>query len=235
MLKSLPADLVPVPANPDDFPLLDRAKLEEITAELLSLGFMQLCDYSMSSDSVKGATSFARDMLHDGHDCFVEINQYFPPGKAWPMSAHFKSFFGDAPRRVIFEAHSHAPLPSPGAPSEQIVPDVDFWHYTTHNQRPYLLGRLWRHPRLIGRRLCGVAPSELFRRHLAEREKVAARVELPLARDLSIEHYFMWSHWMLGVYRQQLQRTNFYFALPRAFFDRRDEWWGELGYIEPSS
>ncbi len=232
ILKSLPADAVPVPVSPDNFPLLDRAKLDEITTELQSLGFVFLCDYSVNNDLVKTSTAFARVMLHDEQHCIVEINQFFPLGKAWPASVHFQSFFGDGPQRMTFEARKPAPLPMPGAPQEKL-PDAEFWRYVTHNQRPFFLSRLWRHPRFIGRRMRGASPSKLLRTHLSDREKIAARLELPLARDLSIEHYFTWCHWIRGVYRQQLRGTNFYLAVPRAFFDRRDEWWGELGQSGP--
>ena len=231
ILKAFPADAVPLPVSPDDFPLLDRAQLQTLTAKLQELGFVALCDYSTNSSGAS-ASFFARVMLHDEQHCIVEINQPFPQGKAWPMSVQFQSFFGDGPQRTTFE---RSPLPSPGAPLEKPLPDTNFWRYTTHNQRPYFLARLWRHPRFIGRRMRGGAPSELWLMHLADREKIAARLDLPLARNLSIEHYFTWCHWIGGVYRGRLQRTNFYLALPRAFFDGGDQWWGELGRIEPDS
>lgn len=234
LIKALPADAMPVPVSPDDFPLLDRAKLESFGAELQELGFVALCDFSMSSEALKNATAFARVMLHDEQGCIVEINQYFPQGKAWPMSVAFQSFFGEGPRRMAFEAPNPAPVPMPGAPVEETLPDAEFWQYVTHNQRAYFQSRLWRNPRFLGRRMRGAAPSELWLQHLSDREKIAARLKLPFVRDLSIEHYFLWCRWMRGVYRRQFRRTNFYLAVLRACFDRRDAWWGELGEIELS-
>ena len=228
MIRSLPDDMMPVVVQPADFPQLDRAAVEKYTDELRALGFTSLCDYGVHSPTVELTKVFARAMVHDEHGCIAEINQYFASARPLPVSVTVQSFFGDEPPRLTLPAVPNAPLPAPGASQTQTLDEGDFWIYTTHNHPPHTLWKLLRRARMMGRRMPGANAQELLRQHLTDRAKIAALLRVPPSRDLTIEHYFAWGHYLRQMHRQQLQYTNFYMALPRAYFDDRNEWWGEL-------
>jgi len=78
-------EFIPVDAN--EFPQLDINSLQRYTDALESVGFVQLIDFTIVSES----RCFVRLFVHPQHCCWVEVNQMFLLGKLRPVVANIIS------------------------------------------------------------------------------------------------------------------------------------------------
>jgi hypothetical protein len=229
LVAAMAGDVVPVRARLDDYPQFDRAQMEEKTRELEALGFSQLGDFSLQGKSVKNVSIFARLLVNADGDCFAEVHQQ-AVAKLLPVTVTLFSFFGEGPPVGAVAPHPiGAPLPSP---SSDESPPVEGWSYATINVKSSVILRMLRHPRGLSRRMLGATPEQLLRQHLADREKIAARLQLPITQGLNFQRYFNWSVLLRRLYRYQLRRMNSYVAFFRALFANRNEWWGALKQLD---
>jgi hypothetical protein len=81
LLANLPTDATFPNALPEQFPALDRARLDSLTRELENLGFAPVIDFTMISGMAMQIPAFARLFIKPEAGCFAEINQVFPPRK----------------------------------------------------------------------------------------------------------------------------------------------------------
>jgi hypothetical protein len=161
MLGGLPETLEFGQAYPDQFPHLDRARLQEWTEALQELGFRWVSDFRPSNMPEGAPAAMARLFIHDEERCYAEVGQVFPlRALPPPLQCSIFSVVGTAPDNA--------------------------WRLATNTVPPdgaaYLLRRPWsfwtRHP--------DMAPGDLFRTHLARRAGLQQRYggePLPVSSD----------------------------------------------------
>lgn len=234
LLKTLSDDMAIAVAKVDDFPLLDRARLQTLDTELNALGFSPVQDYTLHHPTTKIVPVFARAYLHTDSTCYAEVGQYFSVAKPQPMTLVFISYFGEGPpHQSPFEGVSRAaPLPAPGASEtdglEWQSATHAIWSYATTDAPHRTFLRVLRRPRSLSRRM-QAGPRAMYEQHLADRAKIEARLQLPVAGELTFQRYFNWAIRARRAYRWQARHQNIYLALLRAFFNKSDTWWGDLG------
>ena len=81
LLANLPEQASFPNAIPEQFPALDKARLEQMTRALEDLGFKRLLDYTMVSSMRTPMAAFARLTANESAGCFAEINQVFPANR----------------------------------------------------------------------------------------------------------------------------------------------------------
>ena len=232
LLKAFSDELTIVTTKIEAFPQRDVAALETISQELKELGFEPVQDFTWHNPAIKMVPNFVRFWLHESGSCYAESSQYFT-NTAVLITLRFFSFFGDGPPHQSLLPTLRAPLPVPGAPDsgewEKQAATHSIWTYSTTNAPPRTMIRVLRHPHYLSRYMEKTNARQMYEQHLADREKIAAHLQLPIAGELTFQRYFNWAILAHRAYRWQLRHQNIHLALLRAFFNKNETWWGELG------
>ena len=203
------------PASPGEFPLLDRAKMDELTRLWEELGFVSHGEFRGFGKT----PPFFRLLAHPTEGALVEISQIFLLKRAFPVASGAFSYWGEAAPalsladEIIAAQTAAAPLSSPDSrsPAREIEvkeTDLSVWSYGTHTRAPNGFARLLSHPRVLGTRLPPeTAPAEVWRVHLERRTILSARIPAPrLEHDLIAvlqSHAVVYS----AITRARLRRT----------------------------
>lgn len=148
------------PALPEQFPKLDRARLDAWSAELERLGFERLLDTSPVADTPRQAPSFCRIYAHRRHGSFGLLMQSFPAlGERVDLRCMLNGYLDDG------------------------------WSVGASNGRPLAASHLVRRPRAIGFSRPGEPVEALFARFLRFREQVCRDLGVGRQADTSLEAY----------------------------------------------
>jgi hypothetical protein len=180
---------------------LDAKKLEEYTAAFEALGFRQVTDYTVVTDTGGGGRGFARLLFHPEKHCFAEVNQAFrSSGDAIPMRCSLLSLLEDG------------------------------WSVATGDRQPTKEYYLIRRPRAVWRSLPGRDPQALFKGHLEFRDRVASELRVQVEQDGRAQAYFQRESAATRERKQRVGRRNaVMMALELWLFDRypKSEWLGD--------
>jgi len=93
LLANLPEQASFPNAVPEQFPALDKSRLEQMTRAVEDLGFKRLLDYTMVSSMRTSTAGFARLTANESAGCFAEINQVFSAKKTLELAVSFITRF----------------------------------------------------------------------------------------------------------------------------------------------
>lgn len=130
-------------AMPEQFPMLDRKSFERIAAELESLSFEKVRDFSLVGQGGARIPSFCRLYIQPQERLYVELAQIFPPGS----------------------------MPKPILCSIQTFYDQD-WSLGVANSQPQAASVFIRNPHSIGRYMPGKSPHDLLLSHREWRDQM---------------------------------------------------------------
>lgn len=148
------------PAIPEQFPSLDRPRLETYSRDLEGLGFEKLLDTAPVGDTPTQPPTFCRIYAHRRHGCFGVIMQSFP------------AIGGPIELRCLLNGHLE-----------------DGWSVGVANGQPLAASAFVRRPRAIGASLPAAPPAELLARFLRFRDQVCGDLGLRPIADTSLETY----------------------------------------------
>ena len=95
-IQSVPAGLEFNPTQPENFPQLNQTQLDQYTAEITSLGFAQISDYSVTAELGKLSPIFFRLFQNSEQRCHAMISQSFPEkGSPNPLRCMVTSFLAE--------------------------------------------------------------------------------------------------------------------------------------------
>lgn len=177
------------PATPSQFPKLDTAELERYTSEFASLGFVQLADISLVSNSSKAIPNFGRIFVHTRHHCFAEVSQIFPRWKP-PMAL-----------RCSIQSCLQ-----------------DGWTVSFSNRKPLAASSLLRWKKAIGVSMPNVRPYELLQGFLQMREQVCQDLGVSVVKDDTIDAYFAKLQRNAADAREAVQQKNFATGIPEFYY-----------------
>lgn len=146
--------------EPACFPNLDLAKLARLTEEIEALGFRPAADYSVDFPG-NVCDTFARLFINDEHKCYLELQQLFTKGQ----------------------------LPYPLCYS--VFTELEQgWMISSVTARPDATSYIMRLPKTV--RLCRADSSlaELVRAHLSACERIAPRLGVKAASEVSAQQVF---------------------------------------------
>jgi len=158
--KSVATTMSFPPAIPEQFPSLDRSRLETYSRDLEGLGFEKLLDTAPVGDTPTHPPTFCRIYAHRRHGCFGVIMQWFP------------AMGGPIELRCLLNGHLE-----------------DGWSVGVANGQPLAASAFVRRPRAIGASLPAAPPAELLARFLRFRDQVCADLGLRPIADTSLETY----------------------------------------------
>ena len=167
------------PAIPEQFPGLDRARLDAFSRDLEGLGFEKLIDTAPVTDSPTHAPSFARVYGHRRHSCFGVLLQMFPSG------GH------DNDLRCLISSTLD-----------------DGWSIGVSNGKPMAASALIRRPRAIGMGFPGLSSADLLARFLAFRDRVCADLGLRPVADTSLAEYIRQTQGTLVEIADAMKKKN---------------------------
>ena len=175
------------PASIEEFPRLDRERVERLQREWEALGFEACGVFAGGNNN----PAFSLLLRHPTEGAIAEVSQVFLLKRALPVVCGAFSYWGDA--RAIEELAAElsreegglAPLSSPQntAPLRERVigeDELKVWSYATHNRASNAYWKVLRHPRVLGTRLPpNTHPAELWRVHLERRAHLDERIPAP--------------------------------------------------------
>jgi hypothetical protein len=151
-------------AKPEDFPGIDRRRLEEYSEFLTKNGCKFLRDYTVatSNPSRNRSPSFARLFVHPELKVFAEAGQIFTPQKeSAGMHLNFMTEFNGG------------------------------WRFSTTDRVLNPITYIARRPRSLWLSRPGMAVPELFSLHSQMIKQLRMRLSLTTIEDVSIEGYFL--------------------------------------------
>ena len=158
--KSVATTMSFPPAIPEQFPSLDRPRLETYSRDLEGLGFERLLDTAPVGDTPTHPPTFCRIYAPRRHGCFGVIMQSFP------------AIGGPIELRCMLNGHLE-----------------DGWSVGVANGQPLPASAFVRRPRAIGASVPAAPPAELLSRFLRFRDQVCADLGLRPIADTSLETY----------------------------------------------
>jgi len=151
-------------AKPEDFPGIDRPRLEEYTDVLTSNGFKHLRDYTAASSnpSRHRSPSFARLFVNPDLRCFAEVGQIFTTKKeSAGMHLNFMTEFNGG------------------------------WRFSTTDRVVNPVSYVARRARTLWLSRPGMAITEMLSLHCQMINQMKMRLSLTVLEDLSLEGYFL--------------------------------------------
>ena len=161
IVRSVPGQYSFPSAVPEQYPMLNRAALDRYTGDFEALGFTRLGDYSLApSDPSKSVPVFVRLFSHPRQQCFAEVGQVFPPGKA--------------------------PLPFGCAVMSSLEDD---WKVTVADRKPLPAQVLIRLPRSLSRSFPGMPAASLFEKFIQFRSQICADLGIRPLSNSTLQDY----------------------------------------------
>jgi hypothetical protein len=161
ILRSVPGQYSFPSAVPEQYPMLDREALERYTRDFEAIGFTRIGDYSLApTDPARAIPVFVRLFSHPRQQCFAEIGQVFPPGKA--------------------------PLPFGCAIMSSLEDD---WKVTVADRKPQAASVLIRLPRSVSRSFPGTPVAVLFEKFVQFRSQVCADLGIRPLSNATLQDY----------------------------------------------
>jgi hypothetical protein len=188
LLKSVGTTMSFPTAVPEQFPQLDRARLDAFSAELERLGFERLLDTAPVADTPAPTPSFCRIYAHRRHGCFAVLMQSFPALGA-PIDL-----------RCMLNAQLD-----------------DGWSLGASNGRPIAASHFVRRPRALGFTRPGEPVDALLARFLRFRDQVSADLGIRAQADTSLETYVRLTIASLAEIREVMQKRSLTLGLGRYY------------------
>ena len=161
IVRSVPGQYSFPSAVPEQYPMLDREALERYTRDFEAIGFTRIGDYSLApTDPARAIPVFMRLFSHPRQQCFAEIGQVFPPGKA--------------------------SLPFGCAIMSSLEDD---WKVTMADRKPQAASVLIRLPRSVSRSYPGMPVAGLFERFIQFRSQVCADLGVRPLSNSTLQDY----------------------------------------------
>ena len=180
LVKSVATTMSFPPAIPEQFPRLDRPRLEAFSRDLEALGFEKLLDTSPIADSPTYPPNFSRIYAHRRQGCFGIIMQPFP------------SIGGPIELRCMLSGYLD-----------------DGWSVGVSNGKPLAASALVRRPRAIGVSLPAASPAELLARFLQFRDRACTDLGVRPIADTSLEMFIQRTLDNLVEIREAMKKRNF--------------------------
>lgn len=199
-------------ARPEDFPALDRARLDAYTADLEARGFVRLRDFTIVSPegSVRQPPSFVRLFAHAQLKCYAEVGQFFTDKPCY-----------DSLVRMHVSVLSH--FAEPG------------WSLATTDRPPAPGTYALRKPRTLWQCRPGLSLDALISAHADVSRQMTITLALNTAADYAAETYFKIAEASITETRELVKRRT-RFGLLRLMFEsardktaRHNEWLGDYG------
>ena len=203
VLRGLPETLNYLPTNADDFPALDRGKLDELTQELEAVGFAHLRDTQLDPEAGGTVPGLARLLGHPQQQCYGELFQVFPPDRD--------------PLPLVYSIISYLD---------------DSWILATTTSPPDSTAHMWRDRKTCWSYHPQTPPGDLFSIHLARRQQMMEDLGLQVQPEISWPYYEQQQQLSALRRRRNLQKRNIAIALFEATwveFNPASEWWGDYG------
>jgi len=179
------------PAIPEQFPGLDRVRLDALSRDLEDLGFERLLDTAPIADSPTHPPSFCRIYAHRRHACFGILMQVFPrSGGPIELRCMLNSYLDEG------------------------------WSLGVGDGKPMAASVLVRRPRAIGILFPTATPAELLRRLLAFRDLVCADLGLRPVEDTSLATYIQRTQESLAEISAAMKKKNIAVGLGQ-FYSRK--------------
>lgn len=222
----------------EEWPQLNRTAWDEVARGWQELGFEPRTTWVTGEAAPQFGVSVSQLWESAAKDALVQVSQTVLPRPALVVNSFVFSFWGDAAllqeQARALEMPAPAPIasplaavaPAPAAPASERVPVTS---YGTHNRARSGFLHLQIHPQVMGTRLTGAPPEELWQTHLARRGAISqALQQAPLAGDLAalvLDH----SRVLTALWHRRFSR-NFALHLVRALrrSPSQNEFWGEL-------
>lgn len=199
-------------AKPEDFPGIDRQRLEDYSQFLTANGFKHLRDYTVASSnpSRHRPPSFARVFVHPESRCFAEVAQLFTtqPESAGMRCSFMTAFNGD-------------------------------WRFSTTDRVINPVTYIARRPRSLWLSRPGMSIAELLSLHGQMISQITMRLSLSVVEDVSIEGYFQRSAQAVAELNKNIGRKSVW-VFPLIFqyqyqkHRRHYEWLGHYGLKAPA-
>jgi hypothetical protein len=179
LVKSVATTMSFPSAIPEQFPRLDRPRLEAFSRDLEGLGFAKLLDTAPVADSPTHPPSFCRIYAHRRQACFGVIMQSFPAiGRPIDLRCMLNGYLDDG------------------------------WSVGASNGQPLAASAFVRRPRAIGVSLPEAPPAELLARFLQFRDRVCADLGLRPITDTSLETYIRRTLESLAEIREAMKKRS---------------------------
>lgn len=195
-------------ARPENFPALDRAKLDDYTRELEAEGFVHARDYAVTPSSNKFLLpSFGRLFINPARGCFAEVGQLFTVRKN-PQYAGMRC-------TVI----SHF---------------AGGRTFATTDRDPDSISYALRRPENLWSARPGAAVAQLIEWHLHTRREIELVLDIPVSTNLTPESFFARTGESIAHQRAAL-RKRVRLLLPFLVEDarlkskKRFDWLGDYG------
>ncbi len=143
-----------------EFPHANIESLAENTSKLEILGFSQIADFTIVRSKPCPMSVCSRLLFNRGMKCSATIVQHFDNLRCYLHSV------------IILSSTIE-----------------NNWSVGTHNAPPNPIAPLIRHPRVIGRRLPGIAISEMLSAHMKMTEDVSNGLELRIVSPTSFDEH----------------------------------------------
>jgi hypothetical protein len=179
------------PAIPEQFPGLDRVRLDALSRDLEDLGFERLLDTAPIANSPTHPSSFCRIYAHRRHACFGTLMQAFPRSG------------GPIELRCMLNGYLD-----------------EGWSVGVSNGKPMAASALVRRPRAIGILFPTAAPAELLSRFLAFRDRVGTDLGLRPIADTSLATYIQRTLESLGEISAAMRKKSIAVGLGQ-FYSRK--------------
>jgi len=179
------------PAIPEQFPGLDRVRLDALSRDLEDLGFERLLDTAPIADSPTHPPSFCRIYAHRRHACFGTLMQAFPRSG------------GPIELRCMLNGYLD-----------------EGWSVGVSNGKPMAASALVRRPRAIGMLFPTATPAELLSRFLAFRDRVGTDLGLRPVADTSLATYIQRTQESLAEISAAMKKKNIAVGLGQ-FYSRK--------------
>ena len=179
LLRSVATTMSFPPALPEQFPQLDRPRLDAFSKDLEGLGFEKLLDTAPVGDTPRHTPTFCRIYAHRRHACFGILMQSFP------------AIGGPIELRCLLDAYLE-----------------DGWVTSVGSGKPLAAAGLVRRPRAIGAYFPEATPPELLTRLLRFRDQVCADLGLRPLTDTSLETYIRYTLDSLREIRDVVKKRN---------------------------
>ena len=178
-IQSVPAGLEFESADPEDFPQLNQIQLAQFTAEITSLGFSQIADYSVTAELGKLAPCFFRLFQHSEASCHAVVSQSFPnKGNPDALTCSITSFLEQG------------------------------WALRTTNEPPHALTPLIHLSHYIVNCRSNATPADLFQFHVTQRTPIAAELDIEVLHSVSTEDILIKAKEQSWRQKQIIKRQN---------------------------
>jgi len=179
LVKAVGTTMTFPPTIPEQFPRLDRERLDALSRELEGLGFEKLLDTSPVTDAATSPPTFCRIYAHRRHGCYGILIQSFPQlGPPTDLRCMLNAYLDDG------------------------------WSVGYGNGRPMAASALVRRPRAIGVVVPPASPTELLAGFLQFRERVGNDLGVRPIADTSLETYIRRTVESLDEIREAMKKKN---------------------------